>query len=465
MDLYGALVRHVLFPAWESGIRRRPTLARLGELRQLERVSLAELEAWQRQELAALLRHAYRNVPFYRRRFDAAGARPEDIRGPADLARLPLLTREEARASASERTSTAPPLPAIRKTTGGTTGEPLVIRYDADSEYWRQAIKLRGFGWAGWRIGDRALHYWGEYTRKRSLRQSGKERLDRAIRREHYVDCTPRGERAMDQVVEVIRRIRPRAIFCYAQAGAELARHIHRTGARSWETIPVVCGAERVWPADRAALEQAFGPAVFESYGCRETMLIATECHEHAGLHIQMENLIVELIGPDGAPVAPGEVGEVVLTDLHNLGQPFIRYANGDLAVMASADACRCGRAHPRLASVEGRQTETLRDRDGHPVGGMVFNLAFSPMAEAVRQFQAVQHRDGSITIKVVPASGTSVSRDVIAQVERSCARYLPGVPVAFETVPDIPTTRSGKRRVVVVESPSPPARGPERAP
>jgi hypothetical protein len=104
------------------------------------------------------------------------------------------------------------------------------------------------------------------------------------------------------------------------------------------------------------------------------------------------------------------------------------------------------------LASVEGRQTETLRDREGNPVGGMVFNLAFSPMAETVRQFQAVQHRDGSITIKVVPASGTTVSGDIIAQVERSCARYLPGVPVAFETVPDIPTTRSGKRRVVVVE-------------
>ncbi len=455
MDLYGSLVRRVLYPAWESGVRRRPTLRRLARLRALERASLDELEAFQRGELAALLRHAAASVPYYRRLFAAAGVGPEDIRGREELARLPVLTRQAARDSAGERVSTAPPLPEIKKTTGGTTGEPLVIRYDAGSEHWRQAVRLRGFGWTGWRIGDRSLHYWGEYTRQRSLGAVAKERLDRALKREHYIDCTPRGDDHKEEVVAAIRRIRPRAIFCYAQAGAELARYVNRTGARSWGTIPVVCGAERVFPADRAALEEAFGPAVFETYGCRETMLIATECGEHDGLHLQMENLVVELIGPDGAPVAPGEVGEVVLTDLHNLGQPFIRYANGDLAVALPDDArCRCGRAHPRLASVEGRQTETLRDREGRPVGGMVFNLAFSPLAEAVRQFQAVQHRDGAITVKVVPAAaGGQLPRAALDHVAQSCARYLPGVPIRFEAVADIPATGTGKRRVVIVET------------
>jgi phenylacetate-CoA ligase len=453
LDLYGALVRRVLVPVWERGVRRRPTLARLARLQELERAGADELFAFQRRELAALLIHAYQNVPFYRRRFDEAGIRPDDIRGPEDLVRLPVLSRQEARAAQDERVSTAPPPPAVRKTTGGTTGEPLVIRYDLDSEYWRQAVKLRGFGWSGWRVGDVALHYWGEYTKKQSLRQKVKQELDRAVRREHYVDCTPRGDEHKAEVVAVIRKLRPRALFCYAQAGAELARYINRTGARDWDTIPVLCGAERVWPADRAALEQAFGPAVFETYGCREVMLIASECAEHDGLHVQVENLVVELVGADGKPVAPGQVGEVVLTDLHNYGQPFIRYANGDMAVAMPDQPCRCGRAHPRLASVEGRSTETLRDREGNAVGGMVFNLAFSPLAEAVRQFQAVQHRDGSITIKVVPA-GAELPAAAVAHVEKSCARYLPGVPVRFESVADIPTTRTGKRQVVIVEPP-----------
>jgi phenylacetate-CoA ligase len=451
MDLYGKLVRRVLYPAWESGVRRRPTLGRLRQLLRLERASLDEIESFQRRELAALLRHAYAHVPHYRRVMEQAGVRPDDIRGPGDLHKLPILGRQAARDSASERVSTAPPLPAIKKTTGGTTGEPLVIRYDTGSEYWRQAIRLRGFGWTGWRVGDPALHYWGEYTRERSLVERAKQGLDRALKREHYVDCTPRGDAHKAEVVELIRRIRPRAIFCYAQAGAELARYINRTGGRTWDTIPVVCGAERVFPSDRAALEQAFGPAVFETYGCREVMLIATECGEHDGLHVQMENIVVELVDAEGEPVQPGEVGEVVLTDLHNLGQPFIRYANGDLAVAMPDRPCACGRAHPRLASVEGRQTETLRDREGRPVGGMVFNLAFSPLAEAVRQFQAIQHRDGSITVKVVPAA-RQLPPAALEHVEKSCARYLPGVQVTFEAVEDIPTTRTGKRRVVVVE-------------
>jgi hypothetical protein len=84
----------------------------------------------------------------------------------------------------------------------------------------------------------------------------------------------------------------------------------------------------------------------------------------------------------------------------------------------------------------------------------MVFNLAFSPLAEAVRQFQAVQHADGSITVKVVPA-GPALPADALAHVERSCARYLPGLPVKFETVADIPATATGKRRVVIVEPPA----------
>jgi phenylacetate-CoA ligase len=457
MDLYGALVRRVLFPAWVSGVRRRPTLSHLRALQRLERAGGDELAAFQRRELAALVRHAYDHVPLYRRTFDEAGVRPEHIRGPEDLPRLPVLTRQRARAEGDARVSTAPPLPTIRKTTGGTTGEPLIIRYDAGSEYWRQAVKMRGFSWSGWQIGDLALHYWGAHTGRQSLGAWIRQELDRLARRDHYVDCTQRGDEHKGEVVRTIRRLRPRVLFCYAQAGAELARYINRSGARDWDTIPVVCGAERVWPADRAALEQAFGPAVFETYGCREVMLIGMERGEHQGLHLQMENLVVEVCGADGAPVAPGQVGEVVLTDLHNYGQPFIRYANGDMAVAMPAGAtCGCGRAHPRLSSIEGRSTETLRDGDGNPVGGMIFNLAFSPLAEAVRQFQAVQHRDGSITVKVVPSDG-ALPREALDHVAKSCARYLPGVAVRFETVRDIPATRSGKRQVVIVEPPGEP--------
>jgi phenylacetate-CoA ligase len=166
-----------------------------------------------------------------------------------------------------------------------------------------------------------------------------------------------------------------------------------------------------------------------------------------------MENLVVEVVvREDGRerPAAPGEVGEVVVTDLHNLGMPFIRYANGDLAVAGPDRPSACGRAHQRLASVEGRVTETLRDADGARVNGLVFNVMFASVGDAVRQFQAVQHADRSITLRVVPgATFDDAARRVVHDV---AARYLPGLPFELSTVSEIPTSPGGKRQVVVVE-------------
>jgi phenylacetate-CoA ligase len=455
--LYGALFRRVLQPAWETGVRQRPTLAYVRKLERLERASRDELEAFQLAELRKLLEHAWRNVPFYRRRMEAAGLPPERLHSLDDLRQLPVLSREEASADAEGRRSTAAPFATIRKSTSGSTGQPLAFGYDVDSEYWRQAIKLRGYGWAGHRPGDLTLHYWGAPARKPPPGQRAKVGLDRALRRELYVDCGRRGDAELQAVVDLVRARRPRAIVCYTQAGADLARFVNDRGLRDWGTIPVICGAERLFAADREALTRAFGPAVFETYGSREVMLIASESPAHDGLLVQMENLIVEvLVREDGRErlAAPGELGEVVVTDLHNLGMPFIRYANGDLAVAGPTGPSACGRAHQRLAAIEGRVTETLRDASGARVNGLVFNVMFASVGDAVRQFQAVQHADRSITLRIVPnAHFDDAARKIVHDV---AARYLPGLPFQLRTVEEIPTSPGGKRQVVVVEPSSP---------
>jgi phenylacetate-CoA ligase len=393
-------------------------------------------------------------VPFYRRRFDAAGVAPGDLRAVEDLARFPLMTRDLARDTLDERASTVEPKAVIRKTTGGTTGQPLLFGYDADSEYWRQAVKLRGYGWAGYRVGDRTLHYWGAPTRPLPPRRTrAKVFLDRYVRREHYVNCTLRSDEDMRRVVGYLRRERPRALLCYTQAGADLARFILENGLRDWDSIAVLCCAERLFPEDRQRFVEAFGPSVFETYGCREVMLIGSECEAHDGLHLSAENLIVELVVTENGvarPAREGEAGEVVLTDLHNYGMPFIRYANGDMAIAGAAARCACGRTLPRIAAVDGRSAETLRDGRGNRVGGLVFNLIFSVLAKTVRQFQAVQHADQSITLKLVPTSALDeTARD---HIRANCEKYLPGIPIRTEIVADIPPGRNGKRQVVIVE-------------
>jgi phenylacetate-CoA ligase len=214
-------------------------------------------------------------------------------------------------------------------------------------------------------------------------------------------------------------------------------------------------GAERLLPDDRAAIEQAFGPA-FDTYGCREVMLIGSECELHDGLHTSMENMIVELIvrEPDGTSrsARPGETGEVVVTDLHNLACPMIRYVNGDLAVARGDARCACGRGLVRIGPIEGRVTETLVDGAGRAVGGLVFNILFASIGQVAQSFQVVQRLDRSIVFKVVPTTGSRLPDRETKILHDYAQRYLPGAPLTIEVVSEIPLTAAGKRRVVVVE-------------
>jgi phenylacetate-CoA ligase len=400
----------------------------------------------QQAQLAELLAHAYANVPFYRQRFEDALATPAD-----GLAALPIVRRAELQRAGAAWASTAPPLPTVRKQTSGTSGEPLLFGYEPDSEHWRRAVKYRGYEWAGYRPGDRALHFWGvPIADETSWKARIKIALDRRMHRDIYIPCAVMTDERLADVARVIERVRPQVIVCYAQAGAELARFINRNALRAWPTIAVICGAERVLPRDRADLEEAFGPAVFDTYGCREVMMIAAECEAHQGMHIAMENLIVEIVGPDGKPVREGETGEVVVTNLHNFGQPFIRYANGDIATAGPERRCACGRALPRIMSVQGRVSEMLRDGNGAAVSGIALSFVVQNVSDRVRQFQAVQHKDRSVTISVVPVH--ELSRDALDEIRRHGQQLLAGIDVAVQVVPDLPRSPAGKHHLVVVE-------------
>ncbi len=251
--------------------------------------------------------------------------------------------------------------------------------------------------------------------------------------------------------LETLRRTRPEVIVCYTQSCAQFARWIVERGLRDWDDIPVICGAEAVLLADRHVLSQAFGPRIFETYGSRETMLIAAECEAHAGMHLSEENLLVEIIR-DGERAEPGEVGDVVITDLHNYGMPMIRYSNGDLARPAAPDRCACGRGLARLECVDGRRADTLIDGEGNAVPGIVFHVLFSDARrELVRQFQAVQNVRGEVTLRVV--RGRDFAEEPFQHVTGRFSHYLRGLPFTIEFHDAItPHARSGKIQTIIVE-------------
>jgi phenylacetate-CoA ligase len=445
---YGALFENVLMPAWEQGIRRRSTLAHLAHLEQTQWLSREQLDRLETRALVELLSYAGENVPYYRELFRKQGFEPRGLRSRADLAELPLLTREIVRERYADLVDPAHRGSNIKKGTSGSTGKPLKFEYSKGSECWRQAIKARGYGWAGYRPGRKTFFYWAAVS---AGPPSLKVRLDRALKRETFFDSMKQDLDARRSALEALRRTRPEVVVCYTQACAQFARWITDNGLRDWDDIPVICAAEAVLPADRAVLVRAFGPDIFESYGSRETMLIAAECERHAGMHLSEENLLVELVR-DGKSIGAGETGEVVVTDLHNYGMPMIRYANGDLAVLAAEGRCDCGRALRRLERVEGRRADTMVDAAGNAVPGIVFHVLFSDARqEIVRQFQAVQNAKGEVVLKVV--RGRDFADDAFHRVTGRFSEYLRGLPFTVEFHDNIkPHERSGKHQTIIVE-------------
>src|SRR6478735_3845131 len=188
MGIYGAVFGKWVQPAYER-LKGRSTYDHLAELERTQWLSPWELEAYQGRALRRLVDHCAQHVPHYRDLLASRGLTPADFSLPRDLdlAQIPILDKNAARLIGDARKSTGVPGCDIEKLTGGTTGEPMRFGLDLGSEQWRHAMKLRGWGWSGYNVGDPTLYFWGPATtRKPSARQRAKVAADRALKREFY---------------------------------------------------------------------------------------------------------------------------------------------------------------------------------------------------------------------------------------------------------------------------------------
>ncbi len=444
--MYGQLYRHLLLPLFDGVVKGRRTMAHWRDAEESQWWSRERLEGLQLESLQSLLQHAQKTCSYYTEDWNARRLNVSQVKSLADFSAWPLLTRDVIRRHRLKMRTTAD-VKRMTKATGGSSGEPLQFDLDSGSNDRRTAMTYRGYGWAGAAPGTKQLYIWGTAVGKvpgwKRLKMDLHHRFDRHL----ILSCFEFTPERMRQHFERMNRYRADVIVAYTNPLYEFARFLKRESLKPVRPNSIVVGAEKLHDFQREVIEEVFGAPIFETYGSREFMLIGAECEHHTGLHLSMENLLVEILNDDGSPTPHGEEGNVVITDLFNYGMPFIRYVNGDRAV-AGFDMCPCGRGLPLLKKVVGRQLDTLETPDGRKIPGEFFPHLIKEFP-AIRRFQIVQEKLESITLKLVVDGGlTLAEREQLLGEVRKCTGTQ--VDIRLQMVDDIPLTNAGKLKVVV---------------
>lgn len=449
---YEKAFSHVLYPAWESGLRRRHTLAYLTDYRRDQWLAPEQIAALQWQRLKRLLEHCEREVPYYRRRWRELGITVADVRNLDDYAQLPLLTKADIRQHFDELKADSWRGRLLYKATGGSTGDPMRFGYTRESYERRTAVMWRGYDWAGSRMGRRTLFLWGGAVGEPSRMQQIKERLYNAAFARRVLNSFNMTEANMADFADEIDRYRPQVIVGYVGPLVRLAQWLIDHGRQLARPDGIIGAAESLHEFQRKIIEQAFGCPAYNTYGCREFMLIASECDRREGLHVNADHLVVELLRPPDTPTE--RPGEIVVTDLFNYGMPFVRYLNGDVAT-ATSKHCSCGRGLPLLQRVDGRLLDAIRSPAGHLLPGEFFPHMLKDVPGLLR-FQVVQRRLDQLELALVRGAGFDESS--LGYIRSELAKVVgDSLELRFHFVDDIPLTPSGKSRVTISELPATP--------
>jgi len=449
--MYAKLYSKYFYPFYDGILRRRDTFRLLREYEVNQWRSTDELRLIQWEKLRKLIAHVYEHVPYYRMQFERIGFSPADLNTPSDMQHLPFLSKKDIRENqgdmlANNSSSTC----LFSSWTGGSTGVPIKFKYDRYSYECRIAASARADRWSGWEFGVRELYIWGVRATADSLFLRWKKNIHHLLLRRKIFNSYLFSAETLPRYVDELNTYKPEIIVGYAGTVAILAQFIKEKGRWCHSPRAVIATAEQISPEQRDLIESVFQAPVFNRYGSREFMIIGMECDQHDGLHLNIDNQYIEVL-KDGKPVVPGEVGEVVITDLNNYAMPFVRYKIGDLGVLSDSK-CSCGRGLPLLKSVNGRIMDAIKTRDGRCVTGLFFTHLMKDFEE-IRQFRVIQKSYDALEIEFVRTE--KYTDECLQYLRREIGKILgDGVGIIFRAVPEIRPLASGKQRITFSELP-----------
>jgi phenylacetate-CoA ligase len=448
MSVQGGLVKHILYPLNELRERKK-TLSFLRGLEESQYATLDELHDIRWAKLKAVLHQAYHYTPFYRERFRASGITPRDIRDWSDLRKIPRLTKADLQAHLSDMIATNIPAANLhRRATGGSSGHHTPFFRDNRSLEPKMAVQLRFNRWAGWDVGEPLAFVWVA-LQDFSEKPNARSRLRNWLIDRHLALCAGKlDEAVLADYAGKLRRFRPALIRAFPNLLAVVADYLQKTPGVPVQPQGIITVGEPLLEKHRSLFEEVFGCPVFNCYVSRECGNMACECEAHSGLHIAAESLHLDF-ERDGKPVGPGQVGEIIVTDLENQGMPLIRYQINDMGSPLSG-SCSCGRTLPRIAMEAGRISDfVVSPTDGALVSGVTLCHYLLAEGPNVGQIQLIQDARDHLTIRIARGSHFEESnldhfRAVIGRI------FQGGMKTDYVFVDSIPKEPSGKFRFCV---------------
>lgn len=430
-----------------------------GDLEPIESASRDEIAALQLERMKWTLKHAYDNVPHYKKKFDEKGLHPDDLKTLADLAKFPFTTKIDLRDNYPFGLFAVPRTKVARvHASSGTTGKPIVVGYTLkDIDTWAN-LMARSIRAAGGRAGDTChiAYGYGLFTGGMGAHY-GAERAGCMV--------VPMSGGQTEKQVQLIQDFQPEIIMVTPSYSLVIAEEFERQGIKP-EDISLkigIFGAEPWGHGMRDEIERKLGIDAIDIYGLTEVMGpgVACECIESKdGPVIWEDHFYPEIINPDtGEVVADGEEGELVFTSLSKEAMPVIRYRTRDLTRLLPPTS----RSFRRMDRITGRTDDMLIVR-GVNVFPSVIEEQILRDKRLAGTYQILLTRDGHLdnvevrcelqrefSGKLSPSEVQAISKEMQHRIKTIAGISTKVTVMEHES---IPRTLTGKARRVIDERP-----------
>lgn len=418
------------------------------------------IERAQRRRLRRMLAHADRTVPYYRETLADLGLTPADFETAADLAKLPIIERDQIQRDPEYFVSDAEPLDEyLTLHSGGSSGAPRHVFHDG-------AAMLMGAAYferirsvmarvAGKRFGFReavvvppfsTFQLGHEFLERKRLVRSG------ALSERLYLSLLD----PVDQNLRRLNEFKPDIVQGYGSFFELLFPYAHTTGAELHRPGVVVFYSDAMSGSARRLASETYGVPVLSVYGAIEAFHIGFECDRNVGYHLNADLVPLRLVDPEGRDVPQGESGDVIVSNLVNRATVLLNYRLGDVASFLPG-ACACGRTLPLLSFIEGRTDDWIESSSGEALHPQTVQSLFTD-EEEIWQYQVEQVTPSRYRVAAVAADAADREAIRARLAEKFVRRIGAGTVIELTFVDAIPRTPGGKVRSVLAMRPAAPA-------